>query len=125
MAVNAKQLETALEHHSDGLLDEAEAIYRAILETTPDDAGTLHLSGILRFQRGDLGEAAWFFERACVSDPTVGKYLGNLATVYVALERTQEAHETFERAIALEPDNADLHAGLGALQRGSGRADDA
>ena len=111
--------------HSGGLLDEAEAVYKAILETTPDDPGTLHLMGILKFQCGDLVEAAQIFERACFADPTAGKFLGNLATVYIALERTEEAYQTYERAIALEPDNADLHAGFGALQRGSGRADDA
>ena len=46
-------LESALAHHRAGRLAEAEAIYRQILATDPQQADSLHLLGMIRHQQGD------------------------------------------------------------------------
>lgn len=51
MASLSEALSTAVAHHGAGRLDEAEAIYAAILEQVPDQIDALHLMGVLTLQR--------------------------------------------------------------------------
>ncbi|EGY00485.1 TPR repeat-containing protein [Nitrospirillum viridazoti Y2] len=51
MASLSEVLSTAVAHHGAGRLDEAEAIYAAILEQVPDQIDALHLMGVLTLQR--------------------------------------------------------------------------
>ena len=41
------ELEQALQHHRAGRLQEAQALYQQILNTTPDHADALHMLGLL------------------------------------------------------------------------------
>lgn len=118
-------LETAVQNHLDGRLDEAEVVYDEILRNEPDHADILHLKGIMSFQRQDLDGAVDFFERAIAADPAIGKYHGNLATVQIALQRFDDALATYEKAVQIDPDDAALKNGLGAIQREFGRTDEA
>lgn len=53
MASNISQLiQTGLEHHQAGRLQEAETIYRAILKEQPQHANALHLLGLIAHQVG-------------------------------------------------------------------------
>ncbi len=44
----------AVEFHQRGLLEEAEPLYRYVLERLPDNFDALHLLGVLQVQRGRL-----------------------------------------------------------------------
>ena len=50
----AEPLATAVQHHQDGRVEEAEALYRQVLTNEPDNAEALHLLGVLLLQQGDL-----------------------------------------------------------------------
>ena len=49
-------MEDAVALHRVGRLDEAEAMYRRILETKPGDADALHLLGVVAYQRNRYDE---------------------------------------------------------------------
>ncbi len=46
-------LATAVQHHQDGRVAEAEALYRQILAAEPDNSEALHLLGVLSLQQGE------------------------------------------------------------------------
>ncbi len=62
-------IEKALRHHAAGELDEAEPIYRALIDRDADDADALHLLGTLLAQKGDGLAALSFIDRAIAIDP--------------------------------------------------------
>ena len=49
--------QTAFEQHQAGNLDEAERIYREILQREPGNADVLHFLGVLLFQKKDYDTA--------------------------------------------------------------------
>ena len=62
-------LATAVQHHQDGRVKEAEALYRQVLAAEPDNPEALHLLGVLSLQRGDAQAAADLIRRAIGIDP--------------------------------------------------------
>ncbi|MEA1674460.1 tetratricopeptide repeat protein [Nitrospirillum sp. BR 11163] len=102
MASLSEVLSTAVAHHEAGRLDDAEAIYAAILEQVPDQIDALHLTGVLILQRS-LG--------AVPADPS-------RVAAGVALIRRAHA----QPAAAAIPDiAANLGRGLSALARAYAR----
>ena len=93
----------AIALHRAGRLDQAEAIYRRILEVEPDNAEALHLLGVVAGQLGDNDECVRLIERAICHEPDVPKYHANLGTALRDLLRLDEAVQAFERAVALDP----------------------
>ena len=99
------KLDEALEHHRAGRLDEAEAIYRALLETEPRHADALHLLGVVAAQRSRYEEAVALIEQAIRLDEAAPAYHGNLGEALRALGRYDEAIEAFRAALAIRFDN--------------------
>src|SRR5262245_31823061 len=57
MATISEVFAIAVQHHQAGRLDEAERIYRQILSVAPENAGALHLLGVVASQSGRHGVA--------------------------------------------------------------------
>ncbi|MEW6586972.1 MAG: tetratricopeptide repeat protein, partial [Nitrospirota bacterium] len=55
--IDETSLQAALGQHQAGNLDEAERIYREILQRQPDNADALHLLGIVLFQKKNYDAA--------------------------------------------------------------------
>ena len=108
-------LATALAAHQAGRLDEAEALYRALLEAGPEHADALHLLGVVRHQRGEDRAAVDLIERAIALRDDNYKYHYNLAAALQALGRFGEALERTRRAAALAPDVAAVRLALAHL----------
>lgn len=104
---------TAIAHHQHGRLNEAEAIYRAILGETPDHADSLHLLGVVACQRGDFAAAADLIAQAVRLNADTAAYHSNLGIALRELGRIAEAEEAFRRAVALNPDYAEAFCNLG------------
>ena len=62
--------------------------------------------GIQVAQRGLWKEAIYRWERATQLDPTYAAAFNNLAVAYEHEGQLQKAREAYEKALALEPDNA-------------------
>jgi predicted TPR repeat methyltransferase len=121
----AEALELAMKLHREGRLDQAEAIYRRILEAAPDHPDALHFFGVLSHQRGRSDEAIALIGRSIELQPDEPAPICNLGNVLVDRGRAEEAAEAYRRAIALDPDHVAAHNNLGALLKSLGRFDDA
>jgi tetratricopeptide (TPR) repeat protein len=53
-------MQRAIAYHRDGRLDEAEAVYKMILEEHPEHADALHLLGALFYQKRNYREAVFY-----------------------------------------------------------------
>lgn len=108
-------LEDLLQLHRAGRLDEAESGYRQLLAENPDNAGVLHLLGILRGQRGDLPEAMKLVQRASELDPENASSRHTLGEMYLSQGRLDEAQQAYDQARQLNPNLATAHGGLGQV----------
>ena len=111
--------------HLAGRVQDAENIYRQILEIDPDHADANHLLGGLACQAGNPAQAIGLISKAIVRAPDRPLYHFNLGTVYQSLERLAEAVDSCRNALALKPDYAEAHFGLGMSLHGLGRLEDA
>ena len=57
-------IELAYELQIDGKLEEAEKIYKEILELVPSDAGVYYNLGIISQEKGNLNEALTYYQKA-------------------------------------------------------------
>src|SRR5262245_55776789 len=122
-AREAEALRRAVALHRAGRLDEAEPLYRAILDRHPADADALHFLGLLRHQRGDAAAAIELIERAIQQAPQYADAHNNLGNLLKIAGRFEDAERAYRRAIALRPDDVSAHSNLGAALKAQGRLD--
>lgn len=115
----------ALQRHSAGHLPEAEGLYRSILLSAPDHADTLHLMGVLAYQRGRPADACAWLRRAIALHDREPNFHQNLALACRAAGRLDEAAACYGQVIALDPRRADAYANLGAVHAARGEAEKA
>jgi len=113
-----KAIAEAMEHANEGNFKEAEAIYRDILRTNPDDVDALRLLGVSRVRREHYDEAAACFRRAVEIAPDFWKAWINLGAALSEQQKFEEAEEAFLKALDLQPSS--VHAlerlGVNALK---------
>ncbi len=71
--------------------------------------------GLLATREGRTEVALGFFQRALQQSPEHSIALINLGNAYRALKRWDEAKKTFERALAINPDDAEANYGVGMV----------
>lgn len=116
-------LEDILELHKQGKLEEAEQRYRELLTFNPDDPETLHLLGMVRRQRGDLGEGIRLVMRAIELAPDRANYYGTVAGMEFHARLFDRAQEHFEKAIELNPNFTGAYSALGQIAMLRGERD--
>ncbi len=117
MATTREELAAAMEHHQAGRLQQAEGIYRQILQTEPEHAEALYFLGVIGHQAGDNQTALDYLSRSIASKSNAAASHCMIATVYLAVGRTEEAVASCRQALLLRPDYAQAHHNLGiALQ---------
>jgi tetratricopeptide (TPR) repeat protein len=121
----AKWLSEGLQHHQQGRLAQAEALYRRALEKDPKHPDTLHLLGMAAYQAGQLERAVELIGRAIAVHGTQASYHLNLGAVLQAQGKIDEAAECYERAIAIMPNYVDAHYNLGLARQRQGRLEEA
>lgn len=102
----------AIKLHQDGALNEAEQIYRQILETAPDNADILNLLGLIAQAKGIHREAVTYFYKAINSSPKHFPIFFNLAVSLEAIGKHLEAIEAYEKVITLKPDLKEAFYGI-------------
>ncbi len=102
-AVLQAEFERGVEHHRQGRLDEAEAVYRSLLERQPNAAEVLHSMGVLQAQRQNLVDAVLWMERAAQADPGHVTARVNRGNLLRALGRQEEALSSYGDALGIEP----------------------
>src|SRR5262245_47086582 len=94
-------IQTAVDLHRQGRLNEAEKHYRVVLAHSPSQFEPLHLFGILKLQQGDLYEALTLISKAVEVNPSSSDARSNLVAVLVNLGRLPEALGHCESALAI------------------------
>jgi len=118
-------LQSALEHHRAGRLDQARGTYQQMLALDANQPDALHLSGLIAHQSGNNQVACELVKRAVAINPAAPQYLANLGIILHALGNLPEAISAFQRAVDLDPNFADAQNNLGSALEASGRRDDA
>ena len=111
--------------HAAGRLQDAETLYRRVLDADPDHADANHLLGGVAHQVGNHRQAVELISRAIEAAPDEPIYHFNLGTVYQAMERPEDAAASYREAVALKPDYAEAHNNLGSVLRDMERLEDA
>jgi predicted O-linked N-acetylglucosamine transferase (SPINDLY family) len=106
-------IDQALAHHQAGRLQQAEAIYRRILQAQPDDADALHLLGVVAHQRGEHEAAVTRIRHAIRINPRIAEYHNNLGEALRALGQLPAATAAYQEALRLRTDSAEAHNNLG------------
>jgi predicted TPR repeat methyltransferase len=118
-------LHLGLQLHRSGLLEEAEMLYRRILESVPDNPNALHFLGLLCHQQNRHAEAAELIERIITLDPQNADAHNNLGNVLEGLGKLSEAESCYRKAISLRPEHAPAHNNLGVVLFAQNRAAEA
>jgi tetratricopeptide (TPR) repeat protein len=115
-------LEDAFAHHGAGRLDQAEVLYRQILEQEEDNLNALQLLGAIAIARGHHDQAVAWLRRAAHVLQTFGEPAAQHATLYhnlgnalAAVGCSDETVANYRRGLELDPDMPELSARLGAI----------
>ena len=115
----------AVELQQNGALNEAEKLYRQILETVPDNADVLNLLGLIAQTKGLHQEAVAYFYKAANAAPNHFPIYFNLAVSLGACKKYAEAAEAYRKVIQLHPQCKEAFYGLGNLYWQQNNLDDA
>jgi predicted TPR repeat methyltransferase len=117
-------LRLAIGMHRAGQLDDAEKLYKRIIEAAPDHPDAMHYYGLMLHHRYRSDAGLALIERSIALDPTPGRY-NNLGNALVERERVNEAIDAYAESVKLHAQNADAYNNLGLLQRSLGHIEEA
>jgi tetratricopeptide (TPR) repeat protein len=127
--VNSSALSEALELadqcRQSNRCNQAEQIYREILEKHPCQSDALYGMGILAQQRKQYKAAEEFFRTLLQIQPNSVKAFFSLATLYQLQGTLLEAEVAYRQVMALHPKNAPIYNNLGYVLEQQNKLDEA
>ncbi|MAF48900.1 MAG: tetratricopeptide repeat protein [Rhodospirillales bacterium] len=120
-----KLLEQGLSLHQAGRLEDAERLYRQVLEQDADNQDALHFLGLIAHHRGAFDEAARLIAAAIEIDEPRATFHYNLAAARIEIGEPGGAIQSYRRVLELQPDHIEAAYSLGALLGQDGRAAEA
>jgi predicted O-linked N-acetylglucosamine transferase (SPINDLY family) len=118
-------LQLALNHQQAGRLNDAEAVYRAVVTSDANHPDAVAGLGIVAQLRGRHAEAITQFRRAIEIEPSAAEFWYNLGNSLLALKRADEAIDAFATAARLNPQFFEPHHNLGTVLIMRGRSNEA
>lgn len=115
----------AVVHHRAGRLEEAQRLYRRILDIDPHHADSLHLMGLVAYRSGRLPEAVDLLSQATCEQPREATYWFNLGVVLQKLGRGSEALAAYGQALGIRPQYTEAHSNIGNVLMEMGRISEA
>ena len=106
-------LNFALQHHTTGDLQKAEAIYEQIIQTNPDHPIALHLLGVIAHQKGENDRAIDIITKALFIKPDFPEAHCNLGNALKESGKFEDAVIEYNKAISIKPDFAEVYSNLG------------
>ena len=91
-------LQQAIAAHQEGKLQDAERLYRSILQTQPDHAGVNHNLGLLAVSAGKVEEALPLFENAYNAKPNLEQFCLSYIDALIMAEKSEKAKQILEKA---------------------------
>jgi predicted O-linked N-acetylglucosamine transferase (SPINDLY family) len=124
--MNSDQLlQEAIALHQAGELTKAEALYRQVLSTEPNNFNALHLLGVLCFQTRRATEALEWIREALNFNRSFALAWFNLGNVLKVLGRLEEAAEAYRHAIEFKSEYAEAYDNLGNVLMDQGQLEEA
>ena len=117
MATISEALAVAVHYHQSGNLQQAEAIYRQILQVDPSNADALHLLGVIAAQVGKHDLAVEYISQAIRLRPSEQTFHNNLGNALKEQGQLAAAVGQYQEALRLKPDYAEAHINLGIAFR--------
>ncbi len=114
-------LSSALIHHKTGQICEAQALYDKLLETFPNDAQILHLSGLAALQLDQYSKSIELISEAIDLKTDFAEAYNNRGNAYRGSLKFEEAAADYSTAISLSPDYAMAHNNLAITLRDLGK----
>jgi tetratricopeptide (TPR) repeat protein len=118
-------MQSALQHHKAGRLQQAEQMYRQVLALQPEHADAMHYLGVIAHQVGRDDVAAELIRRATQLKPGYAEAYSNLGDTLWALGKLDEAIVACRQAIELKPGYAEAYSNLGNALRDQDKLDEA
>lgn len=91
--------QTAMEHHKNGRITEAEELYHKVLDQDPGHADSHHLLGVIAFEQKDYLQAETKILKALSLCPGLPLFHCNLGLVYEGMENYARALEQYIKVI--------------------------
>jgi protein O-GlcNAc transferase len=117
-------LRLGLKYHQAGNLQQAEHIYKEILNDQPNNYYALNYIGILYYQLGNYDSAIEYIKKALELNPTADAYY-NLGNIYKEYGQLSDALSYFQKALELDPNNADAFNNEGIIYKDKKEYDEA
>jgi arylsulfatase A-like enzyme/Flp pilus assembly protein TadD len=118
-------IHTAIDAASEGRSDEAEAIYRRVMQRRPDMSMPYRYLALLEWQRGNTAGAIDWLRRAVASGVTDTRALVQLGEYLTEVGQVAECIKVLEPLAGTRHADADLLNTLGIAYATAGRNDDA
>lgn len=125
MASIQELMQSAVQHHQAGNLQQAEHFYRQALAIDPRQVDALHMLGLLAYQLGHHAAACEFISQALQVKPDFAEAHSNLGTVLQQLGRPDEAIASWRQALRIRPSMAEAYSNLGLALMEQGHFDEA
>ena len=109
-------MELAHSHHAAGRLENAERVYRNILQACPDHPFALHFLGIMALQLGLYDYAAQRFQAVLRKAPQNVAALVGMSNALSHLGDLTGAERLVRQALQVDASNAAAHSSLGRIQ---------
>jgi tetratricopeptide (TPR) repeat protein len=103
---------SAMEHLQSGQFLKAQSRAKEALKLDAESAESMHLMSVVEAAAGHAHKAIDWASRAIRKDPQPA-YLATLGNALVSASRFDEALRVFDKAVQLEPDNAELWRQMG------------
>ncbi|QTA90106.1 tetratricopeptide repeat protein [Desulfonema magnum] len=120
-----KELNKAIQYHQAGQLQQAEEIYKKILEIHPNHPDALHLLGVAAHQVGNNEKAVNLIAKAIQLNPDNPNYYNNLGASFRNQGKLDEAVSCYQKTLQVKPDYAEAYNNMGNVFREMGRTDEA
>lgn len=102
----SEKFQQAFEFHKSGKIDEAETLYKEILDGDANNSEVLNLLGMINMQKFKLSSAEELIQRAISITPEPYFY-ENLAKVYLEMENAPKAIAIYKVLLGISKDNFD------------------
>jgi predicted O-linked N-acetylglucosamine transferase (SPINDLY family) len=124
-AIPVASFHQAVQLHQQGQLEQAEALYKAILQAQPQHADALHLLGVIAKQRGQAQLAVDLINQSLQINPNNAAAHSNIGLAFQSLKRFDDALASYERALAIAPNYAEALFNQGMVLQNLERLEEA
>lgn len=111
--------------HQEGRLDEAEAVYRSLLEISPDNTDLLHLLGMIAMNKRAFDSALELLYKAVRLSPETTAYQFTLAQTLQESGHPKEAMEYYRSILEKDDSFPEIHHNIGIIYRFAGQIGEA